>query len=198
MRALPNVALGLAAGVVGALVAGHLHAADSPAPPTASTATSANDPRAAQPRMIVPPNWDRRYVQPSEPEAPTAPTAPAPPSDRQQDKLAHYQAELATRESRLADHEREALDASWATTSADRLRDSAADAGANPRSIDCRSTTCVVTLEFASPSDALAFLRSTRMSKLVGGFSAMTATPTPPTSEGVYELSVVLDRAPIS
>jgi hypothetical protein len=195
MRHLPTIVVGLAAGLVGSLVADQLRSSDPPA------AASVQQPHAAPPPAIVPPGWNHQYVQePSAGDRAAAEPRVEPqaasqaPSDREQQKLAHYHNELATQDTRVADHARESLDASWATSSADRLRAATAELGVDAREIDCRTTTCVASLEFANPSEALAFLHSTRMSKMIGGFSGMTSTPTPPTSDGAYQLTVVVDR----
>jgi hypothetical protein len=95
---------------------------------------------------------------------------------------------------RLADHDREELDAAWSATGAGRLRSVIDELGVFARGIDCRSKSCVVNLRFSSPQAGLVFLRSPEMSKLVAGFSSMMSTPTPPSSAGDYDLTVVLER----
>ena len=185
---LLTIVVGLAAGVGGALLVG-ARGSEPPAP----AAVQVRTPPAAP---IVPPGWDRRtvvHVTDVEAKADT-PAAPEGPSEREAERLAHYQRELETRQTQLSDHAREPVDPAWASTSSDQLRAAAEQLGVTPRDIDCRSKTCVATLAFDSPSTALGFLHGKDMSSLITGFASMTSTPTPPTSDGDYDLTVVLAR----
>jgi hypothetical protein len=199
MRALPTIVLGLAAGVAGALAINAIRSNDAP---PAAPRPAAPPPRAAAAVLpaIVPPGWDHRYVEPPgdldhggvAPEP--APAAAAPSTDRDRDKAAHYEEELAARAAKLADHAREGVDAAWATDHESRVRAAVAELGVTARDVDCRSKTCVATLALASPAAALALLRGRDMSKLASGFSGLSSTPTPPSGDGSYELTVVLER----
>jgi hypothetical protein len=60
--------------------------------------------------------------------------------------------------------------------------------------VDCRSRTCVATLTFPSPSDALTFLASPSLRMLGRELRGLTSTPAPPSSAGAYDLTIVLDR----
>jgi hypothetical protein len=198
---LLTLVVGLAAGMAGALIIGR-RGAEPPARVSGPPRT-----RETPPTEIVPPGWDRRYlVRVNELEArlDQLDQRTAPPSEREQerpaldlreqDKLAHYDQELAAQRARLAEHDREDVDLAWSASSAERVRATADEIGVAPRAIDCRSKSCVATLSFTNPEAGLGFLRSAKMSKLVAGFSSMTSTPTPPTSAGDYDLTVVLDR----
>lgn len=206
---LINIAIGVVAGIAGALIASG-RSASSPAssveraPPTGDVAHADRGARMAA--VVVPPGWDARYLARVDDLAarldaveargePAPSPTPAPTSsERQQARAAHYRQELATQEQRVADHEREELDPAWASASAARVRAAADALGAAPRAIDCRSRTCVASLRFATPTAGLEFLRSREASQLARGFSGLASTPTPPDAASDYELTIVLDR----
>jgi len=195
---LITIAVGLAAGVAGAAIfTARAPQARAPLPAVASGAPRGHEARAVPtPGPIIPPGWDRRYLERmNELEGKLqALEGRGEPTEREQEKLAHYERELSTQNARLADHDREEVDATWSSAGAERLRSAADKIGVATRAIDCRSRTCVARLRFASPEAGLAFLHSPTMSKLVVGFTSMTSTPTPPTSPGDYDLTVVLGR----
>jgi hypothetical protein len=192
---LTTIAVGLAAGIAGAIIATAWAPQAKVSLP--AVAPGRNEARTGSgPAPIVPPGWDRRYLERiNELEHKVqALEGHVAPSEREQEKIAHYKRELATQEARRADHDREEVDAQWSSTGADRLRSAARELGVVARAVDCRSRTCVASLRFPSPEAGLAFLRSPQTSKLVVGFSSMTSTPTPPASPGDYDLMVVFDR----
>ena len=198
---LINIAIGLVAGVCSALVVGARSSSSHPVVPTPVVTEVARDGHGERmPPPIVPPGWDARYLDrvnelAARVDAIEARTEPAPPStDREQGRAEHYRRELATQEARLADHEHEELDASWAATGAERVRAAAGELGVMLQAIDCRSKTCVASLRFSTPMAGLTFLRSREMSQLGRGFSGLTSTPTPPTAASDYDLTIVLDR----
>ena len=195
---LITIVLGLAAGVAGALVVTmRAPQAQAPVPVVASDPLRRHDARASSVRAPgAPPGWDHRYLERMNEleDKVQALEGRVAPTEREQEKIAHYERELATQEARLADHGREEVDPQWSSTGAERLRSAADEAGVVARAVDCRSRTCVASLRFPSPEAGLAFLRSPRMRKLIVGFSSMTSTPTPPTSPGDYDLTVLFDR----
>lgn len=204
LNRLIMIVVGLAAGVVGAVVAtARTPQAGTPLPVAASDPLRGHEARGVPaPAPIIPPGWDRRYLERMNEledkvqalEGRVAPTERVTPTEREQEKRAHYERELATQEARLADHDREEVDAAWSSTGAERLRSAADNVGVVARAVDCRSRTCVASLRFPSPEAGLTFLRSPQMSKLLVGFSSMTSTPAPPTNPGDYDLTVVIDR----
>jgi len=197
---LINIAIGLVAGVCGALVVGARSSSPQPIVPTTAAAEVASDRGERMPPPIVPPGWDARYLDrvnelAARVDAIEARTEPAAPlTEREQGRPEHYRRELETQQARVADHEREELDASWATTGAERVRAAAGELGVMLQTIDCRSKTCVASLRFATPMAGLTFLRSREMSQLGRGFSGLTSTPTPPTAASDYDLTIVFDR----
>jgi len=182
-----TVALGLIAGLAGAWIAGR-----SSPEPAARDAHVAN--RAMTP--IVPPTWDPRFVEREQRARPPAAHEPAPAEERRDDRLAHYQAELAHRDELLAAHDAEGVDGAWSRDTTDQLRASvvASLAGrATIESIDCRTTTCTTHLAFAHPDAALAYIASAPHFT-VTGLRGLTVTPTPPDGDGTYELTIVHTR----
>ncbi|HEX3482887.1 MAG TPA: hypothetical protein VHT91_48090 [Kofleriaceae bacterium] len=198
LNRLIMIVVGVAAGIAGAVVVTtRAPQAETPSPRVASDPLRGHEARAVPaPAPIIPPGWDRRYLERMNEleDKVQALEGRVAPTEREQEKRAHYERELATQEARLADHDREEVDAAWSSTGAERLRSAADKVGVVARAVDCRSRTCVASLRFPSPEAGLTFLRSPQMSKLLVGFSSMTSTPTPPTSPGDYDLSVVIDR----
>lgn len=203
MRALTVIAIGLASGALGALMVTRLGA---PASTQAALSTAARS-EVQPPRRIVPPGWDPRFLErldaveqqvaelgDSKSLGEQDGTADAwrdkPASAREQERLAHYQQELASQEQLLADHSVESLDAAWATPLQRELaaKVQAGSAGAEAVDVDCRSKTCIVRIRYPSPSEALAH---TDQLPSVAGCPGITSTPPPPTSAGTYELLAV-------
>jgi hypothetical protein len=198
---LINIAIGLVAGVCGALVVGARSSSSNPVGPATAATEVARDGRSERmPGLVVPPGWDVRYLDrvnelAARVDAIEARTEPAAPlTEREQGRSEHYRRELETQEARVAEHQREELDAPWATTSAERVRATADALGRSLRTIDCRSKTCITSLRFSTPTAGLEFLRSREVSQLGRGFSGLTSTPTPPTATGDYDLMIVFDR----
>jgi hypothetical protein len=196
-----TIAVGVIAAIVGVIGARYWPGAD--APPRV-TEVSAREPPGAR---IVPPGWDRRYVDrlsaledrvqalgATERAGAEAGSGAA----RAQDREARYRRELEYQRTRVAGHAGEAIDPAWSRTQTDALRTELAPMLARgelvAESVDCRSKTCVATLTFPSPSDALTFLASPSLRTLGRELRGLTATPAPPSSAGAYDLTIVLDR----
>src|SRR5262245_27933789 len=128
MKTALTVLAGLAAGVVGALVVGYFNK------PSAAPAAKAEAPETAPRPVIIPPGWDTNLVKRvanlerglTEVQAevakapggqPTAVAGPAPPGmeaeQREQERLQHYNKELAFRQKFIEDHDRESVDSPW-------------------------------------------------------------------------------------
>jgi hypothetical protein len=197
-----TIAVGVTAAIVGVIGARHWPGPD--APPRV-TEVSAREPPGAR---IVPPGWDRRYVDRlsaledrvqalGTTERAGAAEAGGGPA-RGQDREARYRRELEYQRTRVAGHAGEAIDPAWSRTQTDALRGELAPMLARgelvAENVDCRSKTCVATLTFPSPSDALTFLASPSLRTLGRELRGLTATPAPPSSAGLYELTIVLDR----
>jgi hypothetical protein len=198
---LISIAIGLVAGVCGALVVDARSSSSNPVGATAAATEVARNGRGERmPGLIVPPGWDVRYFHrvnelAARVDAIEARTEPAAPlTEREQGRSEHYRRELETQEARVADHQREELDPSWATTGAERVRATADALGLVLRTIDCRSKSCVANLRFSTPAAGLEFLRSREVSQLGRGFSGLTSTPIPPTATSDYDLTIVFDR----
>jgi hypothetical protein len=198
---IATLAVGVIAGVVGAIGARQW---PSDAPPASAQVASTREPAGAR---IVPPGWDRRYVDrlsaledrvqglgATERAGAEAGSGAA----RGQDREARYRRELEYQRTRVAGHAGEAVDPAWSRTQTDALRTELAPMLARgelvAENVDCRSKTCVATLTFPSPSDALAFLASPSLRTLGRELRGLTATPAPPSSAGAYDLTIVLDR----
>jgi hypothetical protein len=206
-------ACGLLAGVLGAIVATRFAvrpaqlAASQPSPSTSAGG-------------IVPPGWDphivgqiaalERRVGAAEgalasqraPEPSAAPKAPEPArgipgrgAEWEQKRLEHYQQELATQATLVARHESEPVDAAWSKPLADSIQNGISLGGTerafNVKGVDCRSKTCVATLTFPTPAEALGFLARSDPRLMAKGCNGFTATPQPPSGEGQYDLSIV-------
>lgn len=209
---IPVVLVGIVAGVAGALIASRF---SRPAPASAAPpeATAARLPRP----VIIPPGWDANLVarvarleeaanqrqaetKPAVSDAGAAPTAggPDPIEQRAQERLEHYQKELSYREEFIDKHNQEPVDSAWSQTTNQSLHEQLVAAetrdGAKLKQVDCRSKTCIATLEFPTPSDALTYVQA-------GGKTATSAAakvcngsimiPTPPTGAGSYDLTVL-------
>jgi len=200
---LLSIAIGLVAGFAGAVVARQWPAASDPTP---IAAAATREPSTAP---IVPPGWDNRYLGrlaaledrmrdldggATRPE----PSAPAASSERAQHRAQLYQKELDHQRSRVDAHATEAIDPGWSRTQTDQLV-AGLDAMIARRElvaerVDCRSKTCVATLTFPSPADALGFLASPALRVLGRDLHGLTSTPAPPSHAGAYDLTIVLDR----
>lgn len=203
------VATGLGAGALGALLTSSRL---SKAPPPSPVSVAAERP--AAPLPVIPPGWNLALVSrlshveeqldqlhragdasPSASAAPAAADADQDPvQSHEQERAAQYEAELAFREDALAKHAGEANDAAWAGPLSASMRDSLTngfDGVARTTSVDCRSQTCIATLTFPTPSDALISLRQSSAKLSVQGCTSVAAVPTPPTSPGPYDLTVI-------
>jgi hypothetical protein len=183
-----TIALGLIAGLAGAWLVGR----GAPEPAAREVRVTS---RAMAP--IVPPAWDSRFFEREDRARPRAAPEPAPADERRDDRLAHYQTELEHRGALLAAHDAEGVDGAWSRDTTDQLRASvlASLAGRNAtiEGIDCRTKTCTTQLAFASPDAALAYIASAPHFP-VTGLNGLTVTPTPPNSDGTYELTIVHTR----
>jgi hypothetical protein len=199
-------ATGLGAGALGAVLASS-SAAKSPPPRPGSVRTESPE----TPAPVIPPGWNLALVSRlshveqrldelghSDAAPPAAAGAsegvgPNPAESREQQRLDQYQKELEYREQALANHAREPSDVAWAGPQAATMQQSLSNAFgglARTANVDCRSKTCTATLTFPTPSDALVSFRDS--SKLsVQGCGSLAAVPTPPTSAGPYDLTLV-------
>jgi hypothetical protein len=196
------VAAGLVAGVFGAALFGHFTIARPTQPPVAPPPT----PRAA----ILPPGWDpgltyrvtnleRRLdaVQPGPTPSPSDKLSPSQAglSDREQERSDHYQKELASLEKSLSEHANEGVDIDWSRTESEQIqRDLRPDTLANSaqvKAVDCRSKTCTATLSFPTPADGLTLIQQNPDRLTVAGCNGFSAIPTPPSSDGPYDLTIV-------
>jgi hypothetical protein len=206
-------AVGLTAGLLGAVIATRVAPrAERPAP--------APSPAEASARVIVPPGWDPRIrdqvtalerrvavaegallARPGQADPASAPAGkPQRASDArgpewEKGRAEHYQKELETYRQRVASHESEPVDTAWAKPVAEsiqaRLVPEKGDRSFDLARVDCRSSTCVATLSFTSPAEALAFIahRGPRLS--APGCNGYDVIPPPPSGEGRYDLPVV-------
>jgi hypothetical protein len=160
---------------------------------------------------VVPPGWDPRLVDrvshlEGQVDKLNAPSESADAADdasrfderqrvaqREQERLEHYRSELRYRDELLNQHALEDSDAIWARPLEHSIRDSlsAAQLGADVGIVDCRSATCLSTLSFPSPRDALVSLRRNAVSLSMAGCRGFIAIPTPPAGNGRYELTVI-------
>jgi hypothetical protein len=199
---IATIAVGLIAGVAGAVCA-RQWPARAPAPGV--TVSGARE-RPSAP--IVPPGWDRRYldrlaavedrVRARGAGGPEAPAEAGTGSAREQEREARYRRDLEYQRARLERHAGEAIDPAWSRTQTAALRSELAPMLARgelvAENVDCRSKTCVATLTFPGPSDALTFLASPSLRMLGRELRGLTSAPEPPSSAGPYELTIVLDR----
>jgi hypothetical protein len=195
--ALIPAIVGVLSGALGAVCVGRFSVA-APTPPARS------EPPLAMP--ILPPGWDARYlarsgsveskvVEPPKPSSPAAqPGAHETPSEHERGRAEHYQRELETQANAIAEHEREPVDESWSQGAAQSVRQAIADAAADSpfavRAVDCRSKTCVASVTFPSPAEALGRHRA------LGAVSppvchGMSSVLDPPTGDGPYDATVV-------
>jgi hypothetical protein len=191
---------GIGAGGLGGALFGHFAA---PASGTVRPQPAPSQARA----VIVPPGWDlglhqrvsaiehrldeaRRDDEPGR-----SPAAPPAPSNREEERLAHYQTELEYRARSLADHDREPLDEAWSATESDQIKHDLAaqtkSGSAAVKSVDCRNKTCVATLSFPSAQNGLGFIQPGTGALTVQGCDGFSAIPQPPTGEGSYQLTVL-------
>ena len=203
-RELIVIGAGLLSGAVGAFVV--VRFAGPAAPSAAPTSSALPAPKRPAPVLIVPPAWDPeleprlRAVEKELSEKRSAQDGTEPPpvendvEPTEEDRIEHYQLELAAQNERLADHNREPVDPDWARERSRSLRErlSLSPSGIQPEivDVDCRSLTCTATLSFSSPMDGIAFIQS-KNNTVPTGCSGMIATPPPPTGEEAYEMTIL-------
>jgi hypothetical protein len=205
--------VGLTAGLLGAVIATRVAPrAEQPAPaPSAAEAPA---------RVIVPPGWDPRIhdqvaalerrvaaaegaLQSGSGKGDPA-SAPAGKKEHASDgrgpewekaRTEHYQKELETYHRLVATHESEPVDSAWATPLSEsiqaRLAPEKGDRSFDLARVDCRSSTCVATLSFGSPAEALAFIAQKGPRLSAPGCNGYNVIPPPPSGEGRYDLPVV-------
>ena len=202
------VTTGLGAGALGAVWASS-RSTKSPPPRPASLETERPETTA---RVVVPPGWnpalvsrlshveqqldELRHPDASPPAAagPSAGAGPNPVEAREKERAIQYDQELDYRQEALANHASEPSDPAWAGPLASTMRQSLSTAFeglAQTANVDCRSKTCTATLTFPTPSDALVSLRQSASKLSVDGCGSLAAIPTPPTSAGPYDLTLV-------
>jgi hypothetical protein len=209
-HSLMIVATGIVSGVVGAVIAGRMTA-----PGVASPALSA--PLRPPAPIIVPPGWDSNWsarldrvendlavhrLQPAsvaDRGDPSAESSPPPQSarERAEERLSHYQREVALHTQRLAEHSLETIDPSWSWQQGQTVHQSFETDPARPHGtaapqrvqVDCRSKTCIAKLTFPTPMAGLEYLHSNLPSP--AGCNGMASTPLPPKDNGAYDLDVV-------
>lgn len=203
MRTLAIVVVGLVSGIIGAVSVSALGGTTASPVATAPRSTPEARNRSDVLRGVVPPGWDARYVK----RAPATPSlrderdevGRADPSDpsamiaaREAERLASYQEELAVRERQLTDHERESVDPAWSSSQQQRIQRSFEGQpmieGALGVRVECRSKSCLVSIQYSSPQDALErrgpFPR-------VEGCDGLSSVLTPPTSAGPYDVTAM-------
>jgi hypothetical protein len=189
-----TVVVGLASGVVAALVSVHL--AVGPTPRPAPRAATVPVPRQSP---IVPPGWDpsilarvanlESRLAGTKPEAATTESrADSGTSEnarqREQGRLAQYQRELAYLQQVLTDHDQEPHDPAWSRPLEEaldnRLAASVEESSGQVKGIDCRSRTCTAALTFRTPVDALVYMRQPLANRVTEGCKGLVAIPAPP------------------
>jgi hypothetical protein len=200
---------GLVAGVAGALLTTALTGRASLGPVMPVHAVHDSDP----PHVIIPPGWDPSFsarlasvesqigqVAAGAPRTPTPATlSPAPDVDPvtakaafESERAEHYRIELAYREQLLAEHDAEPLDRQWSASQSRAVRDALSKDSASRqfevKDVDCRDATCVARLTFPSSLEALRYLRKAPVAST--GCKGLTSTPTPPSGDGSYELTL--------
>ena len=203
------VATGLGAGALGAGLTSTRLGKASPASPVSVAAE-----RPAVPAPVIPPGWNLALVSrlshveerldqlqlAADAATPVSaePAAADPDQDqvpsREQERAAQYESELAFRQDALARHGEEPSDPAWARPLAASMQDSLSkgfEGVARTTNVDCRSQTCIATLTFPTPSDALVSLRESSSKLTVQGCGSVAAVPTPPSNAGPYDLTVI-------
>lgn len=211
---IPVILVGIVAGIGGALVASHFN---RPAPASAAAGEPAPE-RAPRP-MVIPPGWDLALVarvaqleqavnqQKAETKRAdgerdaggTAAAAAADPvAQHERERREHYEKELAFRSDFIDKHKQEPVDSAWSQATSQTIREPLVAAesgdGAKVKDVDCRSKTCTATLTFSNPSDALAYIQQggkTSSRAAIKTCNGSIMIPTPPTSDGAYDLTVL-------
>lgn len=197
-----TVVAALVAGVTGAALTSYF-AKSTPEPARVPVTHQSKQPERP---TVVPPGWNTQLLgrlgaleqgvaelKLREPDK--AAGGPAfEPSERETERQVQYQNELNDREERLAALAAEPTDVSWSRAQSAQLRDKLAPiAGPDAiKSIDCRSKGCAAVLAFPSPGEALAATSGRGFPRFfVDGCSGVAITPTPPESEGSYDLTIL-------
>jgi hypothetical protein len=202
VRVQLSVALiGVLSGAAGALLVGRFSPAPKPAAPIV--------PGPAPPvQVIVPPGWDPRFatrlagvedrlaaLRTGEPPSAAEPHAvDEPAGEREREREEVYRADLELQDRAVEDHGREPRDAPWANREASEIRVAMSAAPVTPpfavRAIDCRSKTCLATVTFSSPAEALQ--QHEALSRVVPpGCNGLTSALQPPNGDGAYDTTVV-------
>jgi hypothetical protein len=187
------VVVGLGSGMAGALLVGHLREAPAPRP---VVAVVPSQPAVAR----LPPGWDRRPARveqriaelPAQRAVEPSAAAPEPVPGREVERAAHYQHELELKSQLIADHEREVVDPVWSAQTGEEVRAllAAQSDRFDVRGVDCRGRTCVADLVFPRPEDALAYIQGHDVAP-PASCNGLIAIPSPPESDGPYDLSIV-------
>lgn len=206
MRYRLIVAAGVIVGLAAGFVIGH-SSAPVAAPPVLATAPVIRPPAP----MIIPPGWDPSLVtrvnrlEQKLDQALTANAAPSEPPPtaseveqdtvRQRERLGGYQRALEQQSEAMEAHAREPVDSNWASAQSSGLAQALtlvvpADGG-RVKEVDCRSKTCAATLTFPSPGEALTALATQSTKMAVPGCRGFVTIPTPPTTAGAYDLSII-------
>jgi hypothetical protein len=208
--ALVSAVLG---GLVGAAAATIVTALQSSGP---VAAMAAERPPLARP-VAVPPGWDTRFVgrlsgmesrlsalEKAKPEADRADAGPPDSSERDTSVLVarrnaelelQYQRDLDEQAQKLIEHDNERVDEQWARGQEGAIT-SAFDTAVSKEHpfklsrVECRSSTCVAGLTYASAADALQDVDALMRAQVLTcnrKFSALT----PPTGPGEYTRTVI-------
>jgi hypothetical protein len=124
-----------------------------------------------------------------------APAAAAPQAARPAvERQAQYGQELLHQSEVIAEHEREQRDESWAPQQSRTITELFAPAeqaaSLRVKNVDCRSKTCVATLTYPTPDDALTG-HALLAQATVAGCHGLSSTLAPPTSAGSYDVGLV-------
>jgi hypothetical protein len=196
--------VGLLAGAVGALLVSWFLSE-----PTPSGGRAVVEGKLALSGGAVPPGWDHRFLtrltdvegrlssleqaQPaSEPAGSPEEDSQAPQSKREQERLAHYEVELAHQHDLISKHEGEPLDADWAVQREREIAEAMQSIAGEDRrvNVSCRSKTCVAEVTYPTPMDAVeahVALATAHVERCNGTSSALE----PPDSAGPYTVKVI-------
>ena len=204
--------LGLISGLAGSLIAGRL--SSFPASPLGSEYPSTERAGFGIPSqgLRIPPGWGKILKRHSGPHATGAKNGPGTfgsgdkdeesrlieeegqPTERMKEAQLEYEEELGLLAQQLSSHEKEILDRPWSEAQGQAIRQSvfrAKEDATELGSVDCRNSSCVATLTFPTPLDALYFLSGPKTLDLAAaGCKGYNIIPPVPVDNGPYDLKI--------